>query len=349
MTRATVQSSIPLRELSLFSGYCGFTLGLRLAGLNIRTVGYVDHEPYIQKLIAQRIKDGFLDDAPIFGDVKLFLSEGYAASYQGLVDILTAGFPCQPHSTAGRRLGASDPRNLWPELAECIGVVRPRSVLLENVPGLIDGADPYVAVVLGDLARIGYDARWGLVPAAAVGAPHLRWRWWCLAYPADDGRRTRGWAAEQTGEHETLGRSQQPGTDGEAGLVADARCVGSERRGAPGYLASPQGASQEDREEWQRDGHPANDSSPAERAVDVADTVYGKQSERNCSQSCNCKCTPARGKALRNSISIRSGWWEVEPSLDRVVDGTPNRVDQLRAIGNGIVPAVVAEFLRRLA
>ena len=304
-----------MNELSLFSGYCGFTLGLRLAGLQVRTVGYVDNEPYIQKLIAQRIRNGFLDDAPIFGDVKLFLSEGYAASYQGLVDILTAGFPCQPHSTAGRRLGASDPRNLWPELAQCIGVVRPRSVLLENVPGLIDGANPYVGVVVGDLARIGYDARWGLVPAAAVGAPHLRWRWWCLAYPADDGRRARWRTAEQGGAHKAMGRREQPGADGEAGLVADAD---GERCGTP---------RTNDELRW-------TDAS-LRSSSHVADTAQQRQGTR-------------RAEPPGSGDIDSTGWWAVEPVLGRVAHGTPDRVAQLRAAGNGIVPAVVARFLRQV-
>ena len=102
--------------------------------LGFRPVGYVEWDDYCQRVIAARIRDGILPDAPIFGDIKTFISEGYAASYQDMVDVLTAGFPCQPFSVAGKQRGADDERNMWPATAECIGIVRPRFVLLENAP-----------------------------------------------------------------------------------------------------------------------------------------------------------------------------------------------------------------------
>ena len=165
-----------LTELSLFSGYGGFSLGLRLAGLEVRTIGYVEIEPYCQDIIKARIRDGLLDDAPIWPDIRAFDGE----QCFGMVDIVTAGFPCQPHSTAGKRRGIEDARNLWPDTLRVIGEAGPRFVLLENVPGILSNG--YAGTVVGQLSEIGYDARWGLVPAAAVGAPHLRWRWWCLAH-----------------------------------------------------------------------------------------------------------------------------------------------------------------------
>ena len=164
-----------LRELSLFSGYGGFSLGLRIAGIQTRTIGWCDHDKYIQKVIRQRIKDGYLDDAPIIGDIRSFNWE----VYRGLVDIITAGFPCQPHSYAGGRAGEDDERNLWPDTRQCIGKVEPSYVFLENVPGILSNG--YARTVTGELAELGYDAQWGLVSAADVGAPHLRQRWWCLA------------------------------------------------------------------------------------------------------------------------------------------------------------------------
>ena len=165
-----------LNELSLFSGYGGFTLGLRLAGVPIRTVGYVEIEPYCQEIIKARIKDGLLDDAPIWPDIRAF--DGRQC--RGLVDLITAGFPCQPHSFAGQRLGEKDPRNLWPDTFRVISEVGPTYVLLENVPGILTNG--YAGTVIGQLSELGYGCRWGLVSAAAVGAPHLRWRWWCLAH-----------------------------------------------------------------------------------------------------------------------------------------------------------------------
>ena len=169
-----------MNHLSLFTGYGGFDLGLRLANLQIRTVMYVEWERYPQEIIKARIKDGTLDDAPIWADISTL--DG--SQLRGVVDICTAGFPCQPHSVAGKGQGAGDDRNLWPDTARIIGEVRPRYVLLENVPGII--ANRYIGTVLGSLSELGYDTEWGIVAAAEAGALHLRKRWWCLAHKMDD-------------------------------------------------------------------------------------------------------------------------------------------------------------------
>ena len=169
-----------MNVLSLFSGYEGIGLGLFLAfgRGNVRHVGYVEIDPYCQKLLQRRMDDGLIDWAPIVRDIKGTDFRPMA----GLVDLITGGFPCQPHSNAGQRKGKDDDRNLWPDTLRVIREVEPGYVLLENVRGLADGANPYAAEILGQLSEAGYDAVWGLVPAAATGAPHLRWRWWCLAF-----------------------------------------------------------------------------------------------------------------------------------------------------------------------
>ena len=176
-----------MNVLSLFTGYEGFGLGLKLAGVDTQHVGYVEIDPYAQQLIQQRIEDGHLDWAPIITDIKTADFRPMA----GLVDLITAGFPCQPHSTAGRRLGEADSRDLWPDTLATIGTVAPAYVLLENVPGLLFGngeREPYGGKVVGELSDIGYDAQWQLIPASAAGAPHLRWRWWCLAHTKSNGK-----------------------------------------------------------------------------------------------------------------------------------------------------------------
>jgi len=146
-----------MNELSLFSGYGGFSLGLRLAGLQTRTVAYVEWDKYPQAIIKARIKDRYLDDAPIFSDISSFRGE----QFRGVVDIITAGFPCQPHSVAGLQRGADDDRNKWPDTLRVIREVEPRWVILENVPGLlsasVDGGRPaYGGTVVGELATLGY-------------------------------------------------------------------------------------------------------------------------------------------------------------------------------------------------
>lgn len=167
-----------MKELSLFSGAGGGLLGTKLLGWE--HIGYVEFNSYCQQVIAQRIKDGLLNEAPIFSDIRAFNSEGFAGSYKGLVDVITAGFPCQPFSVAGKNLGEDDERNMWPETIKCIRTIRPTFAYLENVSGLL--ASGYFGRILGDLAESGYDCRWRILSAAEVGAPHKRDRLWIVAH-----------------------------------------------------------------------------------------------------------------------------------------------------------------------
>ncbi len=187
-------AKMPLRELSLFTG-AGLGIWATTHLLGWRTIGYVEWDRYCQRVLRARIDDGSFHDAPIFGDIRAFVSDGYAASYQGMVDVITAGFPCQPFSSAGHRLGADDPRNMWPSTIECIRQIRPRFALLENVPALINSG--YFERILGDLAEVGMAAIWGVFSACATGAPHTRERLFILVY-ADDCRMQR-WIQSQRG------------------------------------------------------------------------------------------------------------------------------------------------------
>ena len=167
-----------MKELSLFSGAGGGLLGTRQLGWE--TIGYVEYEKYCQRVLKQRIADGLLDAAPIFGDIDRFIAEGYADAYKGMADIITAGFPCQPFSVAGKQRGEDDPRNMWPQTRECISRIRPRHVLLENVPGLL--AHKYAKRIFGEITELGYDFRWGIIGADDAGASHRRKRLWVVGY-----------------------------------------------------------------------------------------------------------------------------------------------------------------------
>ena len=150
-----------------------------------QTVGYVEYEPYCQGILARRMEDGFLHRAPIFGDIREFISGGWVASYQGMVDVIIAGFPCQPFSVAGKGRAETDERNQWPNTLECVRLVRPRFVYLENVPGLL--AHEYIRQIYGDLVEVGYNARWDCISAAHCGANHKRLRWWLMAISQSNG------------------------------------------------------------------------------------------------------------------------------------------------------------------
>ena len=350
-------------ELSCFSGYGGFGLGLKLAGIPTRTICYIENDDYCQRILQARIRDGFLDDAPIWDDIKTFDGTPWA----GQVDILTAGFPCQPHSNAGKRLGKEDSRNLWPDTLDVIRVVGPRYVLLENVRGLVDGANPYSAEVIGSLSEAGYNAVWGLHSAAEAGAPHLRWRWWCLAYLDNSAKsrcKTQRVRTIRPGQGLTIGGS------GQEGDVADAEVqrTGDERkdiRQASGEVNTPKYPSgsigRDDRPHNGKDVAGTYSESHRERRLHGEPEEYptegGSESFSNLASVDREDVAYSERKGLeggtrqdvgthRDSRFGRNDWWETEPNVGRVVDGCPHRVDRLRTLGNGIVPSVVVEFLR---
>jgi len=226
-----------MNELSLFSGAGGGLLGTKLLGW--RSVGYVENNTYCQKILAQRIEDGFLDEAPIFGDIRQFIKSGAVKKYQGFVEVVTAGFPCQPFSVAGKKKGKDDERNLWPETLAVIRAVRPRYALLENVPGLLNSG--YFPEILGSLAESGFDARWTVLGADDVGAPHRRKRLWILAdsnspreqQPTRDNEESRGWSGD-SGEDvadSMCGAREQYGYDGGVGGESELGADGKSRFG----------------------------------------------------------------------------------------------------------------------
>lgn len=166
-----------MNELHLFAGAGGGILGGILCGH--RPVCAVEIEPYPRQVLLQRQRDGILPWFPIWDDVTTFDGK----PWRGIVDVVCGGFPCQDLSTANRRSGAPDGlegarSGLWAEMRRIVGEVEPRHVFVENSPMLaLRGLDR----VLGDLASMGYDARWGVFSAADVGARHLRERIWILA------------------------------------------------------------------------------------------------------------------------------------------------------------------------
>ncbi len=170
-----------MKYLSLFSGVEGGGLAFQhLIKPKITCIGYVENEDYCQRVIRQRQIDGLLDKAPIYGDIRTFIDSGCAELYRGIADVIAGGFPCQDISCANPQgEGISGARSgLWSEMAEVVRQVRPDYVFVENSPTLIvRGFD----TVLKDLAKMGFDARWGCISASQCGAFHKRERIWIVA------------------------------------------------------------------------------------------------------------------------------------------------------------------------
>ena len=162
-----------LNELHLFAGAGGGILGGILCGHTC--VCAVEIEPYCRKVLLQRQRDGILPHFPIWDDVRTFDGK----PWRGNVDVVCGGFPCQDISSAGKGAGITGARSgLWAEMARIIGEVGPQFVFVENSPVLTSRG---LGVVLGDLAEMGYDARWGVLGANSAGACHNRARIWICA------------------------------------------------------------------------------------------------------------------------------------------------------------------------
>jgi DNA (cytosine-5)-methyltransferase 1 len=247
-----------MRVLSLFSGGGLGDYGLELAGMEI--VGQVEIDEYCQKILKLR-----WPDVPKWKEIREFKGDEVKG-----VDLVAGGFPCKNISSAGDKEGITGKESwLWKEMLRVIRVVRPRYTFVENVSALLNrGMDE----VLGDLASIGFDAEWEMLPAYAFGAPHRRFRVWIIGYPNDKGEPT--------------------------GPINDE---------AP----------------WLQKTIPHHPSKRLERDAGAIIQGHGYRPAM-----CN--------------------WWSSEPSVDRVDDGTPRRMDRLKLLGNGQVPQVVEWIARRI-
>lgn len=188
---ATQQSNDgSLRELALFAGAGGGILGGHLLGW--RTVCAVERDAYAAQVLAQRQNDGILKPFPIWSDVTSFDGK----PWRGIIDVISGGFPCQDISGANPKgAGIDGSRSgLWKQFKRIIGEVRPKVVYVENSTMLTVRG---LGTVLRDLAEIGFDAEWGVLSGADVGARHLRERMWLVCTNADsDG--LQGWAQPST-------------------------------------------------------------------------------------------------------------------------------------------------------
>ena len=168
-----------LNTFHLFAGAGGGILADLLLGHN--PIGACEIEPYPRDVLLARQRDGHLPNFPIWDDVCSL--DG--TPWRGTVDVLCGGFPCQDISAAGKGAGITGKRSkLWKEYARLIGEMQPLFVFAENSPLLRTRG---LGVVLEDLASLGYNARWGIIGARSVGAPHKRKRMWVLAYAAAGG------------------------------------------------------------------------------------------------------------------------------------------------------------------
>ncbi|WP_343212545.1 DNA cytosine methyltransferase [Akkermansia sp.] len=315
-----------MNELHLFAGAGGGILGSELLG--IRTVCAVELEPYPASVLLARQNDGILPPFPVWDDVCTFDGR----PWRGLVDVVSGGFPCQDISSAGKGAGIDGERSgLWREMRRIVGEVRPRFVFVENSPMLTARG---LGCVLGDLAAIGYDAEWMVLGADDVGAPHERKRMWILAVnsAAGAGHEIRNPASQgfQGGRSQKMGQSSpKPEPERPDCKIPDSNLTGLERQWShPGKSEVP------------RLGNDCQQISNTPHQGDVRGDGEFSENERPGSQG---------NYQQRGTQANDCGeWWSAEPDVGRVAHGVAARVDRLKAIGNGQVPAVATTAFRVL-
>lgn len=298
---------------SLCTGIAGLEHGLTLAGLDIETVFVSDIDKGACTWLEANVS------APNIGDFT-------ALDELEPVDVLCAGFPCQPFSTAGKRGGTSDERYLFHDIARLVGRMESRPLLfLENVPGLltsISHGEHALARVVHGLAEIGYSITWGTMAAAAVGAPHRRLRWWGLAYPADTDC-WRSWQGRTEPSRVTVAKHA-------ADTAADA--ASTERRGSEQQdLPSSTGPAAEFGE---RASSLTERFGPYAAAVNRWEAVIGR---------------PAPAPTVDGRLSPHFVEWMMGYPAGWVTDTLTNRRQALHALGNAVVPQCAAASITALA
>lgn len=298
-----------LNGLDLFSGYGGITLGLKRW---VRPLAYCEANRYAQSIILSRQADGDLPKAPIWNDVKTLDGK----NLKGEIDIIYGGFPCQDISVAGNGAGLEGERSgLFYEVERLVKEIKPPFVFLENVPAIRTRG---LLAVVNSFAKMGYDCRWTCISASYVGAPHKRERWFLLAHAKCD----RGG---------TNARNNRPTEEERAKLLQKDRqtCANDTEalRGNLPHASRPRaygGETLGGSEEAIRDH---------EKRSDKAWHPQGSNPQRMLSTN----------KTIRPQEA-----WEIEPDVGRVADGTPYRVDRIKALGNGVVPLQVEVAFRKL-
>ncbi|WP_336017114.1 DNA cytosine methyltransferase [Acinetobacter pittii] len=325
-----------MNELALFAGAGGGVLASYLLGW--RTVCAVERDAYAAQVLAQRQNDGILEAFPIWSDITSFDGK----PWKGIVDVISGGFPCQDISSAGKGAGIEGERSgLWSEMARIISEVRPRYVFVENSPMLVSRG---LARVISDLAKMGYDAQWARFSASNFGAPHIRDRIWIVGYSRSErlhtgwknnGQYDRNFTSPANQYSRTVANSQS------IGCQTNGLCIGAQQKKPLSGsnckdVANTESLRLEQERECQSSsekrftgcGHELSNSD-CKRCKQVEQRVISRTQSQGSSDP-----------SQHSSFTRGWQWWSIEPELGRVADGVANRVDRLKAIGNGQVSIV---------
>jgi DNA (cytosine-5)-methyltransferase 1 len=299
---------------SLCSGYGGLDMAVE-AFYGAKTAFMCDIDKYASIVIKERW------GVPNLGDMKQVDWSNVEP-----VDILTAGYPCQPFSTAGQRKGSADERHLWPYIKKIISHLQPSRVILENVRGHLTLG---FKEVLADLTKIGYDAKWSIVRASDVGAPHRRERLFVLAQPADTNGE-RSVIRESTKERNQ--RESQFELSGSSKTVTDSTSKGLQGSSWEGlrYKQSSQTVSD------------TNDKyQPYDGSMQELGSRFASRRQMRLRRPPNPLDINAKLNAefVEYMMGLPVGW---------VTDLDISRSQQLKLLGNGVVPQQAYYAIQKL-
>lgn len=301
-----------MTHLSLCSGIGGLDLAAEWAGFE--TVAQCEIDTYASKVLAKNFPG-----VPNLNDIRTVTNERLAELGIRTPTVISAGFPCQPYSLAGKGLGDRDDRDLWGEVARVLREIRPRWFVGENTPGLFARSNQrYFRRVLDDLAALGYSVVWGIWGACDVGAPHKRQRVFML-----------GWNPNR--EHEKkkqklYKKNLEPSRNSRAISNANSQqarrlFIGKEKtytefRFLRGNVPDPTG-----------DKLGLHGSARKVEKTGRCGNHFGQRAQTNASRE----------------------WWETEPDVGRVANGVSARMDRLRCLGNAVVPQQAYPIFKAIA
>ena len=335
--REKINTERQLRHVDLCSGIGGFSLGFEWAELS-KPILFCDTEEWCRKILAKNFPN-----VPIATDVKELANDP-----ERLVpdhDILTAGYPCQPFSVAGKQKGSEDDRHIWPYILRIVAQKRPTWCVFENVYGHIAlGLDK----VLFDLESEGYSTRTFIVPACGVNAPHRRDRLWIIARIVGDTKHNGSLATEIGRINEEDARRSQEGSEITEQSSGASRSGHDETLSRPNDVAYTDGNDGRDGSSTKSQGRHSRmehrSGSQRQPIGEPKQTLADSVSKRlqGGAQSGNaCSSREERNEQSSRRSKFTDGQnWLFEPNVGRVAHGVPRRVDRLKGLGNAIVPQI---------
>ena len=318
-----------MKVLDLFSGIGGFSLGLERAGME--TVAFCEIEDYPVSILNKH-----WPDIPVARDVrKLTYKNGVLyydekEIYQGTIDIICGGFPCQPFSVAGKQRGIEDDRHLWPEMLRIIKEVRPAWVIGENVAGFIRMA---LDDVLLDMETEGYAAQSFVIPACAAGAIHRRDRVWIIGCAEHAGRTTAEIRQSDSQENDADKKREKETCESERSGCQRCNAADTKSKFGDGISVDRKPCKPQESESGNNYSEIAYTNTDNEGLQRTPASEYAESEKQEAVEQ------SVRLRYLYRREFKTIGLPTQSPVRHRN-DGVPDRLARLKALGNAVVPQI---------